>query len=78
VSYSTAKIAKVLDLSPERIRQLDRQGVFKKVNQRCELADSVYDYIHFLRERVGVNKPASAESESRHKLRLTRARADID
>ena len=78
MSYSTAKIAKVMNLSPERIRQLDRQGVFKKVNQRCKLADSVYAYIHFLRERVGVNKPASAESEARHKLRLTRARADID
>jgi phage terminase Nu1 subunit (DNA packaging protein) len=77
VSYSTAKIAKVLDLSPERIRQLERQGVLKKVNQRYELVDSVHAYIHFLRERVGVNKPASAESEAHHKLRLTKARADM-
>jgi len=32
LSYSTAKIAKVLDLSSERIRQLDKQGVIKEVN----------------------------------------------
>jgi len=77
VSYSTAKIAKVLDLSPERIRQLERQGVLEKAHDRYELVPSVHGYIHFLRERVGVNKPASAESEAHHKLRLTKARADM-
>jgi len=34
VSYSTAKVVKVLDLSPERIRQLECQGVLKKVHDR--------------------------------------------
>jgi phage terminase Nu1 subunit (DNA packaging protein) len=32
VSYSTAKIAKVLDLSLERVRQLTRQGIIVKPN----------------------------------------------
>ena len=32
MSYSTAKIAKVLDLRPERVRQLTRQGVIVKPN----------------------------------------------
>ena len=32
MSYSTAKIAKVLDLSPERVRQLTRQGVIVTPN----------------------------------------------
>ena len=77
MSYSTAKIAKVLDLSPERIRQLERQGVLEKVHDRYELVPSVHGYIHFLRERVGVNKPATGETEAHHKLRLTKARADM-
>ena len=34
-------------------------------------------YIHFLRERVGVNKPIAGETEAHHKLRLTKARADM-
>ena len=77
MSYSTAKIAKVLDLSPERIRQFERQGVLEKVHDRYELVPSVHAYIHFLRERVGVNKPIAGETEAHHKLRLTKARADM-
>ena len=40
MSYSTAKIAKVLDLSPELVRQLTRQGVIVKPNGgNCEFLE---------------------------------------
>jgi len=40
VSYSTAKIAKVLDLSPKCVRQLTRQGVTVKPNGgNCEFLE---------------------------------------
>ena len=78
MSYSTSKIAHVLDLSPSRVRQLTKAGVITKPNgQHYELIDAVHAYVHYLRERVGVNRPATSESEAHHKLRLTKARADI-
>jgi phage terminase Nu1 subunit (DNA packaging protein) len=70
-------ICKLLDLTPQRINQLAREGVIPKVERgRYELVPVVRSYIHYLR-MGNLRRDLPEDDYTTHRMRLTRARADI-
>ncbi len=75
-TYPIATIAKLLDLSPRRIRQLVDEGVIPRHERgRYELVPAVRGYINFLRERA-VNADVGSDELGRHRARKTKEEAD--
>lgn len=70
-------ICRLLDLTPQRVNQLAKEGVIPKVERgRYELVPVVRAYIQYL--RMGNLKRDLPENDyTTHRMRLTRARADI-
>jgi phage terminase Nu1 subunit (DNA packaging protein) len=70
-------IAKLLDLTPQRVLQLVNQGVIpKKERGRYELVPVVRGYIKYLRER-GLRADVSGDDYNAHRTRLTKVKADL-
>ena len=70
-------ICKLLDLTPQRVNQLVREGIIPKHERgRYEVIHVVRAYIKFLRERA-VRGDVHGDDYSTHRTRLTKARADI-
>jgi hypothetical protein len=46
------ELGKFIDLSPRRIRDLEKRGIFKRRNGKYPLAESIRSYIGFLRNQV--------------------------
>ena len=79
-TYPIETIAKLLELTPRRINQLVNEGVIPRpVNRgRYELVGSVQGYIRFLRaKQISEEMDDEGGSETLHKKRLMKARADI-
>ena len=58
--WTGAYLAKLLDLTPRRVRQLADDGVFKKEARDRYSPSAVTDYIKYLRERIS-DPPAPKE-----------------
>ena len=70
-------ICKLLDLTPQRINQLAKEGTIPKVQRgRYELVPVVRAYIQYLR-MGNLKKDLPEDDYTTHRMRLTRARADI-
>lgn len=70
-------ICKLLDLTPQRINQLAREGIIPKVERgRYELVPVVRAYIQFLR-MGNLKRDLPEDDYTTHRMRLTRAKADI-
>ena len=70
-------IAKLLDLTPQRVLQLVKEGVIpKKERGRYELVPVVRGYIKYLRER-GLRADVHGDDYNAHRTRLTKVRADM-
>lgn len=70
-------ICKLLDLTPQRIGQLVKEGVIPKVERgRYELVPVVRAYIQFLR-MGNLKRDLPEDDYTTHRMRLTRAKADI-
>ena len=75
-TYPMATIAKLLDLTPSRIRQLVDEGVFPRHERgRYALVPVVRGYIHYLRERA-VNADVGPDELGKHRARKLKAEAD--
>ena len=75
-TYSTATIAKLLDLSTRRVQQLVTEGVIPRAERgRYALAPTVQGYIGFLRERA-VNADVGAADIGGHRSRKVKEEAD--
>ena len=75
-TYPMATMAKLLDLSPRRIRQLVEEGVFPRHERgRYALVPVVRGYIHYLRERA-VNADVGPDELGKHRARKLKAEAD--
>ena len=75
-TYPMATMAKLLDLSPRRIRQLVDEGVFPRHERgRYALVPVVRGYIHYLRERA-VNADVGPDELGKHRARKLKAEAD--
>lgn len=70
-------ICRLLDLTPQRVNQLAKEGVIPKVERgRYELVPVVRAYIQYL--RMGNLKRDLPENDyTTHRMRLVRAKADI-
>jgi len=76
-TYPLDTIAKLLDLTPQRVLQLVKMGVIpKKERGRYELVPVVRGYIKYLRER-GIRSDVSGDDYNTHRTRLTKVKADI-
>lgn len=70
-------ICKLLDLTPQRINQLAKEGVIPKLERgKYELVPVVRAYIQYLR-MGNLKKDLPEDDYTTHRMRLTRARADI-
>jgi len=70
-------LCKLLDLTPQRINQLAREGIIPKVERgRYELVPVVRAYIQYLR-MGNLKRDLPEDDYTTHRMRLTRARADI-
>lgn len=70
-------IAKLLDLTPQRVTQLVNEGVIpRKERGRYELVPVVRGYIKYLRER-GLRADVSGDDYNTHRTRLTKVKADM-
>jgi phage terminase Nu1 subunit (DNA packaging protein) len=70
-------IAKLLDLTPQRVTQLVNEGVIpRKERGRYELVPVVRGYIKYLRER-GLRADVSGDDYNAHRTRLTKVKADL-
>lgn len=70
-------ISKLLDLTPQRVNQLVREGVLPKVHRgRYELVPVVRAYIQYLR-MGNLKRDLPEDDYTTHRMRLTRAKADI-
>lgn len=70
-------ICKLLDLTPQRVNQLAREGIVPKHERgRYELVPVVRAYIQYLR-MGNLKKDLPEDDYTTHRMRLTRARADI-
>lgn len=70
-------IAKLLDLTPQRVLQLVKEGVIpKKDRGRYELVPVVRGYIKYLRER-GLRADVHGDDYNAHRTRLTKVKADL-
>lgn len=76
-TYGLDTISKLLDLTPQRINQLCRDGVIPKAERgRYELVPVVQAYIRYLRDRA-VKGDVHGDDYSTHRTRLIKARADV-
>lgn len=70
-------IAKLLDLTPQRVTQLVNEGVIpRKDRGRYELVPAVRGYIKYLRDR-GLRADVSGDDYNAHRTRLTKVKADL-
>ncbi len=70
-------ICKLLDLTPQRINQLVREGIVPRAERgRYELVPVVQAYVKYLRERA-VKGDVHGDDYSTHRTRLVKARADL-
>lgn len=70
-------ICKLLDLTPQRVNQLAREGIIPKHERgRYELVPVVRAYIQYLR-MGNLKKDLPEDDYTTHRMRLTRAKADI-
>lgn len=70
-------ICKLLDLTPQRVNQLAKEGVIPKVERgRYELVPVVRAYIQYLR-MGNLKRDLPEDDYTTHRMRLTRAKADI-
>lgn len=70
-------ICKLLDLTPQRINQLAKEGVIPKLERgRYELVPVVRAYIQYLR-MGNLKRDLPEDDYTTHRMRLTRAKADI-
>jgi hypothetical protein len=76
-TYPVAVIAKLLDLTPRRIRQLVDEGVIQRAEKgRYELVPSVRGYIRYLRDRAIGADALPDESARASRARLIKAQAE--
>jgi len=76
-TYPVAIIAKLLDLTPRRIRQLVDEGVIQRAEKgRYELVSSVRGYIRYLRDRAIGTDALADESARASRARLIKAQAE--
>ena len=74
---SLEMICKVIDLTPQRVLQLVKEGVIPKHERgRYELVPVVNAYVQFLRKKKIVGN-VHGDDYSTHRTRLTKGRADI-
>jgi phage terminase Nu1 subunit (DNA packaging protein) len=78
-TYPIDTIAKLLELTPRRINQLENDGILPRpvARGRYELVGCVQGYIRFLRAKNINEDLDDGTSEVAHRKRLTKARADI-
>jgi len=77
-SYPAGTIAKFLDLTPRRLRQLVAEGIIPKTDRgRYPLVGAVQGYIKYLRTRADGRTFDPADELQTHKLRLVRWRAEL-
>lgn len=70
-------ICKLLDLTPQRINQLAKEGVIPKLERgKYELVPVVRAYVQYLR-MGNLKRDLPEDDYTTHRMRLTRARADI-
>jgi phage terminase Nu1 subunit (DNA packaging protein) len=70
-------ISKLLDLTPQRVNQLVREGIVPKAERgRYELVPVVQAYIRYLRDRA-VKGDVYGDDYSAHRTRLVKVRADL-
>lgn len=70
-------ICKLLDLTPQRINQLVREGIVPRAERgRYELVPVVQAYVRYLRDRA-VKGDVHGDDYSAHRTRLVKTRADL-
>lgn len=70
-------ICKLLDLTPQRVNQLVREGIVPRAERgRYELVPVVQSYIRYLRDRA-VKGDVHGDDYSAHRTRLVKVRADL-
>lgn len=70
-------ICKLLDLTPQRVNQLVREGIVPRAERgRYELVPVVQSYIRYLRDRA-VKGDVHGDDYSAHRTRLIKGRADL-
>lgn len=70
-------ISRLLDLTPQRVGQLVKEGIIPKAERgRYELVPVVQSYIRYLRDRA-VKGDVHGDDYSAHRTRLIKARADL-
>ena len=70
-------ICKLLDLTPQRVNQLVREGIVPRAERgRYELVPVVQAYVRYLRDRA-VKGDVHGDDYSTHRTRLIKARADV-
>ena len=70
-------ICKLLDLTPQRVNQLVREGIVPRAERgRYELVPVVQAYIRYLRDRA-VKGDVHGDDYSAHRTRLVKTRADL-
>jgi phage terminase Nu1 subunit (DNA packaging protein) len=76
-TFPIETISRLLDLTPQRIGQLVKEGVIPKAERgRYELVPVVQSYIRYLRDRA-VKGDVHGDDYSAHRTRLIKARADL-
>jgi phage terminase Nu1 subunit (DNA packaging protein) len=76
-TYPIGVIAKLLDLSERRVRQLTGEGVIPKAERgRYELVPAVRGYIRYLRDRAMGRDGGAVPEISTERARLVKLRAD--
>jgi len=76
-TYPLDTISKLLDLTPQRVNQLVREGIIPKADRgRYELVPVVQAYIRYLRDRA-IKGDVHGDDYSAHRTRLIKARADL-
>lgn len=76
-TVSVETICRLLDLTPQRIGQLAKEGIIPKLERgKYELVPVVRAYIHYLR-MGNLKRDLPEDDYTTHRMRLTRAKADI-
>ncbi len=76
-TYPVATIAKLLDLTPRRIRQLVDEGVIPREERgRYALVPAVRGYVQYLRERA-VNADVGQDELGQYRVRKLKAEAEL-
>lgn len=78
--YSEKILSELLDLTPRRIRQLRDEGILKEYQKGYyRLKESLYGYIHYLRQQIGESEMAADLSTERAKLtKARREKAELE